>query len=447
MARGRLEDHAGALPARRAAERLAADLEARGYGSKGQAYEAIGKRAGSGYLTNQLAKPHGGSRLPLESYVGLAVGAGMSPDRVLARGLASKPVHAYIADAEQLASRAEAVPALLRRAPVHGRSKLDRGLEDGLVRELDALRYVNSRRASERAASCLREARGPRAVARLLGVWCSAQRMASRLDLASIGLGRALALADVFELDDVVAELARRTAVVLRDRGEIEWGLALVRGAAAYYFETGAWEELGRAFVDCGSLHSRRGEIAVSKNLAHAALRFTSSDRHRCAAYHQIAHAEAILGNKKAADLAAERAASCAPPGRHLTGRLAWLRGRIAAERGDLVSCTRFLTRALDELRTSAVDAVMVGTELACAKLRLGNFTEAKALIITLQHFVGPLRGDPLDIDHVMAEALEELVAAGGQASLTEALIAAIIDRFEFGRQARRKRLQQRLRP
>lgn len=439
--------HSGTAAAQSAVRKLAADLEDRGYRAKGQAHQAIGRQ--SRYFANLLKKPHGGARIPLESYLGLIVGADMTPTRQLARSLAGAedPIQALIADAEKLAGTQANLPAVLRYARTHGRSKLNRGLDAALKERLDALRYVNPRQVVKQAGAQLRNARGPRAVASLVGIWASAQRVLSRLDFASIGIGRAMALSDLFELDHVTADLAQRGSVVLRDRGEFDWSLSLARWAAGVYLEAGNLEHFGRALVDCGALHANMGQHEDSDRLCRAALNLTGSDRHHFSAYQQIAQAQMLLGHCGVAERAACRAAECAPPGLQVSGRLAWFRGRISAEKADMVAADRFLTSALEQLQTVALDAALVGAELVRIKVRTGNHSEAQALAVSLKWFRTKLQGDPLDVEKLLVAALVDLVKAGEEARISEELATSIVERMEAGRNARQVRLRQRLRP
>lgn len=439
--------HSGTAAAQNAVGRLAADLEGRGYGVKGDAHRAIGRQ--SKYFATLLKKPHGGATIPLESYLGLITGAGMTPSRQLARSLAGSedPIQAFIADAEKLVDSQTNLPVVLRDAPTHGRSKLDRGLEAASSERLDALRYSNPRQVVKQTGARLRDARGPRAVASLVGIWASAQRALSRLDLASIGIGRAMALSDLFELDQVTAELARRGSAVLADRGEFAWGLSLARWAAAIYLEAGKIECFGRALIECGVLHANMGQHEDSERLCRAALGLTSSDRHHFSAHQQIAQARTMLGQHDAAERAACRAAECAPPGLQVSGRLAWLRGWIATERADLAAADRFLTSALEQLQSTALDAILVGAELVRIKARIGNRSEAQALAVSLRWFHQRLQRDQLDVDRLLPAALLDLVKAGEDARVTQQFATSIVERLKAGRDARQMRLRQRLRP
>lgn len=439
--------HLGTSAAVDTVQRLFNDLDDLGRWAKGEAHSGLGK-VGTWYLTDMMSKEHSGGRMPLEGFLGLLLGSPMTPGRFVARCFdENDPIYRVIADARKLVDELPRIPVPIRDAPVLGRSRVRRGGTDEEIDRIDTARYINPKRALQLAASGMREARGPHATARLLGGWASAQRMLYRLDLASVAVGRALALAELSELDGVVAELAQRASMIMRDRGNLDLSLELAMRAGATYLKIGEWEHLGRALVDGGMACCSMGRHDDAERLCSAALGLVSSARNRFSAFQQIALARAASHAFKAADEAAQRAEACAPDEAYVTARLAWLRGELAMQQSAWPEADRFLSEALSKLRGAAYDAVLVAAQLLRAKMRAGREREAADLARSLEWFEGALLQDPLDVNRLLHAALLDLVKAGEEARITEDFLKQTVARIESARSARVERLRRRLRP
>ena len=425
------EPHRGTQPALDAVAGLQQSLEAMGRPAKGDAHRGTG-RDGTWYLRHAIKQLEGGSRTPLSEFLGLLLGAGITPSRHFARTAEASedPVYALIRDARKRETTLASLPAGIRTAPRRGRSRSEKGGTTPEIERLDRLRYIDPQRAATLASRALSEARGARAVARLLGVWASAQRMCYRLDWATVALGEAMALADLFELDMTLAELAQRASVLMLDRGEMDWGLQFARRAAATYLQRGEYEHFGRALVDCAMLLANDGQSAASESMCRAALALTASATNQCSAWQHIAIARTLAGDLDRAQAAIQRAEAVAPEGAQLRARLAWRRGLIASEQGRFAAADRALTSALEQLQGAPFDAVLVGAQLVRVRTRAGNAVEAAALAATLRWYDDELRRDPLDVDQALRAALADLVKAGEEARVTESLVDEVIQRI-----------------
>lgn len=247
-------------------------------------------------------------------------------------------------------------------------------------------------------------------------------------------LAFAMGVAERHNHRSLFAELAHRAIYVVADHGDYGRALALADRTFALWAELKDRDRMGRTSIARASALLYQQRYPEAETAFRAALdRLRSSSRRWLAAAHQglgVVYYE--MGDLRRAESAVHAAAAFVPVGGAFGGRLAWLKARIAAARGDLHGSERRYRAALEALRQLPADALLVAAELVRVLIRQRNTVEACTVARSLTWLV-----TPLEDQRVLAAAHADLVRAGLKGrhqTLTLGTLDSIIRAIKRGR-------------
>ncbi len=372
-------------------------------------------------LREQFRRAGVGSIRRVEKKLGIAAGSfrkwrrrGRLDLRVLYRALAElgvEPNRFWVEvvgadfDPVLVASRPTGPPTDLavRRAVARWESRSpgpSRRLDDEELRQLDALRDRDSKRAVRQASKALAAAVKDQ-IPYLLAVYGSARRVEARLDKALEALRYALELAERggAKREDR-ADLLRRLGVAIAFTGDLSLGLLFAREAEHQYKLAGDLRGEGRTLVDQGTRYSHLGQLDEAIAAYNAALRCLPEDEaaHRFAACQSLAVAHHRQGSSRKALDYAGRAEALAPKvGLGLQALLLATKAEIVTAEGNLAEAEQCYAAELEIYKVlSPIDAALVAIDLVRTQLVAGRVGPALETIKGMGALLESLKNNQL---------------------------------------------------
>lgn len=304
---------------------------------------------------------------------------------------------------------------------------------------LDTLRYDDPRRALKTAEAAV-NAVEPEHLTWLLGIWASACRPLCKHGEAFLVLREALRISRVGE--DRLAEadtLQRCAALVVSASADYRVALRINERAIAYYATSARKDVMGQALVSQGIYLVYLERYLEADTAFHTAkdLLTQQSPRHLFSLFHAMGWSSKEQGRDLEALQYCYLAQQFLATDNQL-GKLQWLEASVLAAQGRWGEARRAFSQSLGRLiETSPVDAAIVACDQVQLLLRSGLLGEARARILAMRRFTGPLSRNI-----VACAAIRDLIRSEQEGKqLTTKLVFRISQRIEESRRARTRRL------
>ena len=269
-----------------------------------------------------------------------------------------------------------------------------------------------------------------------LGVFGSARRLKDQLAVSARAFRLALDVAGRSRLEQSRANLLIRASYLLKDFSHFDRALALLNEALVAFVRLGSQADIGRVLVDRGMMNCYAGnyEDAVL-DLRQARVHLEGSaheiPRYHLALYQFLAYAFEHLGDLEAAEeCLAAGARSFGPEHEVDRAKLDWVRGSLAAKRGDGVLAEALLrsARAVLAARQHVAQEALVTLDLVNALLARNKPRDAADLATSMVRLLGASKKNPF-----VDAAVVELTSAALAGELSQDLIARARSKIEAG--------------
>ncbi len=308
------------------------------------------------------------------------------------------------------------------------------GLGETYLTTLDRRRYHKPKEVMEQAlwaVDYVELALMPR----LLGVAGSALRLLIKLAEAEQAIHAGLEIAQQRGDQATVANMLRRLAYVVADRGDRVEALRISERAALAHLRLGDRSGLAEATVDQGIwLHYlNRFEEANATHKSALDLLPEASARYRCTAYQNLGLNCRELGEPREALRYVREAESVAAAGEieeWATSNLIWLRALVHVDLGELDQAETLLSVVVETFRELHHGKTALATcDLVRVHLLQKRPEDAYLTAMSMRALLEPLRHHKL-----ISAAIGDLIRCG-RASLTLALVESVKSRIEDERQ------------
>ena len=249
----------------------------------------------------------------------------------------------------------------------------------------------------------------------VLGIFGSARRLKGDFTVAARAFRLALEVSRRARLREDTASLLIRASYLLKDFGQFERALSLLREALEIYIDLGSKSGVARTMVDRGMMLTGLGDYEAAVVVLERALQLLDGasenlPRYQLAAYQYLAYAHEQSGDVDSAEswlakgvgvLGSLHAVDCA--------KLEWSYGTLAFKRGDyrksevlLASARKVLAKHENVLQEAVVTLDLLGSLLA-----QGKSQESNLLATSLPQFLRRFKNN-----HFAEAAIVELVSS-----------------------------------